>query len=243
MQAEPSSEKTRKSRSDKGQKRLRKRDFAALRWIGEQYVVSVDDLGIVLGRLANRQPLKDRAVRAVVARWHTFGFVKTSSALSSQYIPLIIWLTPSGLRLMEMDYPAYEPSLSKVRHMLAINHVRLFLENTLEGAYQWQGEREIRASFQDNTLQGAMPDALVTWKDTRIAIEAELTPKTMSRYGEIFKSHIANGFGSIWYFVNDRAAATVRKQINKSPMKSSIRLRHLNELGGKVSWEKRVEES
>jgi hypothetical protein len=165
-------------------------DTAGLVFIAEMYGVQHDQLAELLS-------LTSRQVRALVTRWSKAGLAE-SGVLSPG--PPWIWLTRQGLRGCGFRYPAATPALSRLAHIRAVTAVRIALAATTEyrtGEAHWRSERHLRARGRPGRTEH-LPDAEVHWPDTGLpwggecwAIEAELTPKTVTRTAAIMRELVA----------------------------------------------------
>jgi hypothetical protein len=152
-------------------------------FVGEMYGVQLDQLAAALG-------LSLRSTVALVARWRAAGLADWDRLGPGQRW---VWLTRSGLATCGLPYTVVTPALSRLAHLRAVTATRLALAAApqfAEGDAFWRGERRIRARFGRRLgLREHVPDAEVHWPDTGIfgwsgecwAIEAELTPKTVTR--------------------------------------------------------------
>ena len=201
------------------------RDLDALKWIAEQYTISLDHLAILLARLGDpdeyAQKPKDpdqlteaRAMK-IVRRWEQMGLISRGRFLYGD--PLWLWLTPEGLKLVAPEageFRNYTPTAATINHLYWINQTRLHLEGKYK--VKWTGEREVRASLK--TEMGAkhphVPDAIVEYDDHCIAIEVELSTKTYSRLDKILHElSLSTEYDTIWYFVRGRARAVIEKAL------------------------------
>ncbi len=159
------------------------RDVSGLLFAAEMYGVQLDQLAAVLG-------VTEPRARAVAARWRTRRYAE--SARLGPGAPWI-WLTRTGLASCGVPYAQAPPALSRLAHIRAVVAVRLALESAsgyrAAGAY-WRSERRLRARLGGRVgLREHIPDGEVHWPDGAQvawagecwAIEAELTPKTVSR--------------------------------------------------------------
>ena len=150
-----------------------------------------------LDQLAGLLSLTAREARTLVTRWGHRGLAE-SAALSSG--PPWVWLTRHGLRACGLPYAAVPPALSRLAHTRAVTAARLALEATAEyrdGEAHWRSERHLRARGRPGRREH-LPDAEVHWPDTGLAwagecwaIEAELTPKTLTRTTAIMRELLA----------------------------------------------------
>jgi hypothetical protein len=165
-------------------------DTAGLVFIAEMYGVQLDQLAELLS-------LTSRQVRALTARWRNAGLAE-SGVLSAG--PPWVWLTRQGLRACGLRYPQAPPALSRLAHIRAVTAVRLALAARPEyrtGDAHWRSERHLRARGRPGRHEH-LPDAEVHWPDTGLpwggecwAIEAEVTPKTVTRTTAIMRALLA----------------------------------------------------
>jgi hypothetical protein len=165
------------------------RDVAALPFVGEMYGLQLDQLGALLG-------LNSRQGSALAARWAERG--QAEAAVLSPG-PRWVWLTRAGLRDCGLRYTAAPPALSRLAHIRAVTAVRLAFEAApgyLEASAHWRSERRLRSRLGGRLgTRDHVPDAEVHWPDSADvpwagecwAIEAELTPKTLSRTTAIMR--------------------------------------------------------
>jgi hypothetical protein len=169
---------------------------AALILTGEMYGLQLDQLAEVLSATP-------RQARAVVGGWVGRGLAD-SRVLSAG--PSWVWLTRAGLRDCGLHYPAAPPALSRLRHIRAVTAVRLALQAVpayRDGAAHWRSERRLRSRLRIAS-RDHIPDAEVHWPDEPAAaqapgqtppdwagecwaIEAELSPKTLTRTAAIMR--------------------------------------------------------
>lgn len=181
-------ERQRAERSDKGTIRGTERDLALLRWVAQQYAVSLDDLTRLIGA-------SEHAARRLMQRWKQAGWAEGRVLLVRQ--PPVIWVTRKGQANAGTSYRPWEPVLAKLEHIFAVNQVRITLEQRRpEGT--WTSERDLlqaRASQQRSARLASqaappthhMPDAL--WEPQpggdRVAIEVERSYKGSERTSQI----------------------------------------------------------
>lgn len=170
------------------------RDSTALPFVADMYGVQLDQLVVLLG-------LSQRQVRVLVTRW-------TSSNLAESAIlgpgPPWVWLTRAGLRACGARYTPAPPALPRLAHIRAVTAIRLALEATqlyATSAAHWRSERQLRAGLGGRLgSRDHLPDAEVHWPDgvegvpwagECWAVEAELTPKTVTRTIAIMRELLA----------------------------------------------------
>jgi hypothetical protein len=168
------------------------RDSTGLPFVADMHGVQLDQLAVVLGG-------SSRQVAATVASWTSRGLAE-SAVLSTG--PRWVWLTRAGLAACGVRYQAAPPALPRLAHLRAVTAVRLALEAApafRSGRAYWRSERRLRARLRGQLgHRDHLPDGEVHWPDGSghgapawagecWAIEAELTPKTLSRTTAIMR--------------------------------------------------------
>jgi hypothetical protein len=182
-------------RSDAGVMRFTGRDITGLVLAGDMYATPYDLLGVALGARPAR-------VRAVTRRWRQAGLAESGRIGPG---PGWCWLTPAGMRVAGLRYPARRPPLARLAHIRAVLAVRITLQAGdafAAGPAWWRSERHIRSAAARTGI-GHVPDAEVHWPDTGTcpypgecwAIEAELTPKGSARTVAIMTSLLTRTAG------------------------------------------------
>jgi hypothetical protein len=233
----------RKQRSDAGKTLWTPRDEFALTWIGQQYGIRLDQLQWLLGRspgrgAANTNWISEGAARDVVTRWQRAKLVRLERIRARE--PFFVWPTRLGLRKVGLPYTyrnLEQSSLDDLKHLFAINEIRLHLVDDDEGT-EWISERQLLQGVIRDKGQELLhrPDAEVYWTDGTItAIEAELSLKKPFELAENlmellrgkeylraktdFGWQVARGmsrgdqsqYADIWYF----APPAVRRQVRR----------------------------
>jgi hypothetical protein len=168
------------------------RDTAARLFVAETYGAPRDQRAAILG-------VPSRRAGEVAARWVARGQAQAGRLGPG---PRWVWLTKAGLVSCGLPYVANPPALSRLAHIRAVIAVRLALESApaygAASAY-WRSERRLRARLGGRLgLRDHLPDAEVHWPGSSAgggvpwagecwAIEAELTPKTVSRTTAIMR--------------------------------------------------------
>jgi len=209
--------KQRKERRDKGRFLLTERDALALRWIGEQYAIRLDQLQQVLGRQAQRPTLVPGRVSAatalrVVERWRKAGYAGSDKFRLKE--PAWVWLTRRGLSSLGLAYRYWEPGLATLDHVFWVNQVRLHVERRRGDEAVWVSERTLKLERGDQDSH--LADAEVIIEDRTIAVEVELTPKKPSDIAAVV-SELAGAYKTIWYFTSARARASVERAVAGLP--------------------------
>jgi hypothetical protein len=168
-------------------------DAGGLVFVGEMYGVQLDQLAQVLG-------VSQRSAIGTVSRWTADGLAESARlGPGARWI----WLTKAGLARCGLTYTTAVPALSRLAHLRAVTATRIALAATpqfTDGQAYWRSERRLRSKFGRRMgLREHLPDAEVLWPDgTPLAwagecwaIEAELTPKTISRTAGIMREVLA----------------------------------------------------
>ena len=205
----------RKTRYDRGSIKANDRDILLLTWIADQYAVRFDTI-VDLARCypgpgANPNGLSVSAVRQVVDRWRRAGWVEHRQILAGE--PPWVWLSRAGLAAFGFtQYKAAPPALNRIRHIHAINCVRLDIQ---EDGEQWMSERMIRAGMfalpQMEAETRHVPDAILVTDEGRVAIEVELTQKKPDEIAHKMHALIhawdreayTYAYTGIWYYTPD----------------------------------------
>ena len=148
---------------------LRTRDLELLAWTAEQYAACVDQLGVLIG-------CGPRTVQRTVARLRAAGMVETFRLLADQ--PAWVRPTARGLRACNSPFGVWQPRLSLISHVAAVNNVRLHVQ-ARDPRAQWLPERLL--AKQRTSSRDHLPDAVVLTDQRRVAIEVELTIKSRRR--------------------------------------------------------------
>ena len=188
---------------------LTQRDLDALKWIGEQFAVRVDQLPRVLGQ--DGAEVSRRTCRGVLERWTSADFVIRRKVLANE--PGWIWLTRHGSNAAALPYKLWVPKFGNLSHVFWVNEVRI--RTALKHPdVLWTCERSIR---KEQTRGLHVPDAeLVTSEGQRVAVEVELTQKSAARASAIARE-LASRYPTIWFFVESRVKRTIDRAIGELP--------------------------
>ena len=164
-----------------------RRDLDALCWVGEQYAVRADQLGVWLA-------CNPRTVQRLVARLREQHFVEVRRLLVGE--PAWVIPTVKGLRAAGLSFGAWRPRLGSLAHVLAVTEVRLYIQSRSPQA-EWVCERTLAREKQ--TPQEHLADAVVLLNGRQLAIEVELTVKSKRRTRMIIEELTGRYDGVLYY--------------------------------------------
>jgi len=165
---------------------LRRSDVRVLAWLAEQYGAPADQLELLLG-------CSLRTVQRTVARLRQAGLVHTLRMLVGD--PAWVIPTTAGIRVAGYSFPAWRPRVGLLAHVAAVNGVRLHVQERSRQA-EWVSERLL--ALERGTGEH-LPDGLAVFDGQRVAVEVELTVKSMRRTQAILDD-LARRFDAIAYF-------------------------------------------
>jgi len=90
------------------------RDLRLLRWVAEQYAVSIPQLARLMGR-------SEHAARWLRGRWQRAGWAQGRTVLVGR--PVFVWLTRDGSRVAGAGFKVWEPNAGALAHIEAVNDV------------------------------------------------------------------------------------------------------------------------
>jgi hypothetical protein len=232
MHAPETSETAPARRDDAGSFKITDRDITGMMLCAEQYGAPYDLLAAALDVTVDR-------LRGIVLRWRHAGYATTGGLGRG---PAWCWLTPGGMQLLGLSYPAREPAAGRLPHIRAVLAIRLALQADdvySSGQAWWRSERRIRAAAGHQAGTGHIPDAEIHWPSLDgsphagqvWAIEAELTPKPLDRTTAIMRALLARTrdygpadppgparrYGQVLYWTAPAAAPTVTRAIAALP--------------------------
>lgn len=197
-----------------------------MNWTAEQQSMRLDQLAAIFTAIDQRHVSND-AARKTISRWVDQGWAESRVLLQGQ--PAFVWLTTAGMRLTGYDYPAGEPALGTLTHTAITTDIRLWLLARYPNGW-WRSERAMRSLLPRRTRDtpvAHLPDGEYHARNGAIvAIENELTPKTIERTRRIMlgllsrkydydqQHDIGTGdtprYKSIWYFTAPAAHNVVQ---------------------------------
>jgi hypothetical protein len=166
--------------------RLRASDLQLLAWLSEQYGARADQLAQLLG-------CGPRTVQRTLARLRAAGMVQVTRILVGE----AAWVIPTtaGIRAGGYGFPAWRSRVALLAHLAAVNGVRLHVQSHSPDS-EWVSERLLALQRQPGEH---LPDALVLAGGKTIAIEVELTIKSIRRTRAIL-DELSARFDAVAYF-------------------------------------------
>lgn len=154
---------------------ITRRDVDVVTWIAEQYAVSIDTLGVLLGGRA-RSTAQRWLNRMRAVRW-----VQTAMMIGKTWI----WVSTLGLHACDLsNWRSRQPAVTQLEHLDAIACVRLWYRRQMPDAH-WMSERRIASN---NTDGGVVPDGvLLTVQREPIAIQVERTMRDPQYYQRVLE--------------------------------------------------------
>lgn len=187
----PAIQKPRAARSDAGTMRCSARDLELLRFVGEQYAVSLPQLARLMG-------CSPHAARWLRSRWERAGWARGRAMLVGA--PVFVWLSRRGHGIAGIDYAVWRPNPGMLAHIAAVTDVRLDVTARHAGA-EWVCERELHRELGSHreARQRHRPDGVVMLDGSEVAVEVELTLKRRARMEQIMRELVAR-YRSVSYF-------------------------------------------
>lgn len=178
---------------------LSRRDLAVLGFVGEQYVLRTDQLGVLLER-------GERTPQRVVARLRHAGLIESRPLLAGE--PSWVWLTPAGRRASGRSFAAWQPRVGMLAHLEAVTWVRLYVQSRSPGS-EWVCERTLlkdRRSQSDHVPDGVV----IAASDESHAIEVELTVKSKQRTARIL-DELSAAHDAVVYFTTPATRSSLER--------------------------------
>lgn len=151
---------------------LSKRDRELLRFIGEQYLVTLPQLAYLTGR-------SERTARWLRTRWQRAGLVDAGKLLLDE--PSVLWLTRRGLNTVGLDWKVLLPSYETVERAALAVGVRLAAAEQYPEA-SWLSRRALANCPE---TRHPLPDGILSRGETTVAIVAaasELDRRQLKRF-------------------------------------------------------------
>ncbi|HVA19319.1 MAG TPA: hypothetical protein VMU55_04015 [Solirubrobacteraceae bacterium] len=165
---------------------LRRRDLEVVGWLAEQYGARIDQLEV----LVDAGP---RTVQRTVARLRAAGLVRTQRVLLDE--PAWVLPTGAGMAACGSGFGVWRPRIGSLAHVAAVNDVRLHVQGRAPST-EWIPERVLA---RDHQAGEHLCDGVAITEGRRVAIEAELTPKSKRRITAIL-DELNVRFDAVLYF-------------------------------------------
>jgi hypothetical protein len=143
--------------SQQGVRVLGERDRVLLRFIAEQYLVTLPQVAY----LANRCP---RTARWLRTRWQRAGLIDAAKLLVDE--PTVVWLTRRGLAALGLPWKSVRPSYASVQTAAALVELRLAARRRYPEA-TWISRRVLTHT---QPVASPLPDALLTTEGASVAL-------------------------------------------------------------------------
>jgi hypothetical protein len=117
-----------------------------------------------------------------------------------------VWLTARGQRAAATGFRAWRPNVTLLRHIAAVNVVRMFVQSRAVSS-EWVCER---ALARDLAGDAHIPDGVLLIEGSPHAIEVELTTKSRRRLVAIV-GELCGGYPQVVYF----CAPATRRQLEE----------------------------
>ncbi|HTB50260.1 MAG TPA: hypothetical protein VK701_04725 [Solirubrobacteraceae bacterium] len=199
---------------------MSRRDLDALGWVGEQYAVQADQLGLFLD-------CTPRTVQRLLSRLRKQRLVEVRRVLIGE--PAWVIPTVKGLRASGLSFGAWRPTLGLLAHVAAVTDVRLHVQSRSPDS-EWVCERLLAREKQ--SPQEHLADAVVLLEGRRIAIEVELTVKSKRRTRAIIDELIGR-YDAVLYYCAPGPQRLV-SELAGDGVWPSLGIRQLPERGGGV---------
>jgi len=136
---------------------LSRRDLDLLRFVAEQYLVTLPQLA----QLADRCP---RTARWLRTRWQRAGLIDGAKLLVEE--PSVVWLTRPGLAALGLGWKTVRPSYASIPVLATMVELRLAAQEQYPSA-RWLSRRVLSHACP---VPSPLPDALLTNEHGTIAI-------------------------------------------------------------------------
>ena len=177
------------------------RDLEVLTWMGEQYGARLDHLEELMG-------VTRSFVQRLVRRFHAAELVRTERIVVGH--PTWVIPTAAGLAVRGLPYGVWTPLLGRVLHVGAINDVRLHIQAQRPDG-EWICERQLEIELTRSARRGRhAPDGVLHLEGRSVAVEVELTPKSLENVEAVLNHH-SKRFDAALYYCAPKAIRLLRK--------------------------------
>jgi hypothetical protein len=226
-------------RRDAGILQVTERDILVLTWIAEQFCISYDHVQRLLALLSpatTKHPdrVAPSTAQNAIERWLQLGYIDVPHKIIREHATYI-WLSRKGLKELGLPYGYYQPKPSSIRHLYAVNAIRLHLQR-FQIAAEWRARRHIRL----HTERRPVPDAEILLDDCPIiALQVLEQPRltTMTLQDELTTMQaLTRTYSRLWYFVHAQVREPLQKAVQASEDASDIPHLPEDQLPNCVVW-------
>lgn len=205
----------RRRRCDFGSVRISERDVELLQLVGEQYAITVEQLGQLIGRT-------ERTARWLRDRWRKAGWIESRQLQAGG--PSFIWLSRRGSRIALSPFRTWQTNPALAAHIEAVTEIRLLLERQLRLG-DWHSERLLAKTYGwRSEARPHLPDAVLDTGEGRVAVEVELSLKSRARL-EAIVADLSERYQQVWYFAAPRLVPTLRELAGRARWQN-VRVHH-----------------
>jgi hypothetical protein len=136
---------------------LSERDRVLLRFVAEQYLVTLPQLAY----LANRCP---RTARWLRTRWQRAGLINAAPLLVDE--PTVVWLSRRGLAALGLSWKSVRPSYGNVQTAATLVELRFAAWDRYPDA-RWISRRVLS---HERPVPSLLPDAVLTTDQAAVAV-------------------------------------------------------------------------
>jgi hypothetical protein len=192
-------------RRDFGILQTTERDILTLTWIAEQYCISYDHLQRLLAfhtpaTTKNPERVAPSTAYNAIERWLKLGYIETPQKVIREHTTYL-WVSRKGMKELDLPYAYYTPKASTIRHIYAVNAIRLHMQSYHLSA-QWIAQRAIRLQTERRPL----PDAHMELQSvplTALQVTEQQRLATITLQEEIVTLQaLTQRYTRIWYFVH-----------------------------------------
>lgn len=209
-------------RRDAGKLQVTQRDLLALTWIAEQYCISYDQLQRLLALYTpatTKHPDKvaPSTAQNAVERWLQLGYIDMPQKVIREH-STYLWLSRKGMKDLALPYAYYQPKPSTIRHLYAVNAIRLHLQRYSLSA-EWVAQRTLRLQTQDRPLPDAeLHSHHASFLPIQLGIQVFEQPyiATITLRDELHTLQtLAERYTRLWYFVHNQARAPLQTAVHE----------------------------
>ncbi len=195
-------------RRDAGILHITERDITCLTWMSEQFCISFDHLRRLLGlhaKAITKAPgvLSVSSTRDTIERWLQLELIEPPRKVIAEHPPYL-WVSRRGITHLGLPASYYEPRPATIRHLYAVNAVRLALES-YRLRCSWTSYRTLRRQAQARPTPDAELRAHTLPLIAVRTIERPLHHPVMIQDELTTMQALAARYTHLWYFVHAQA--------------------------------------